>query len=113
MTSPNARRSSYARPERRPEARIERRASDPRKLADRYVWVVRGRLIATGRKRVFVSGGSDKRAVWREGKRLACGAMEPGTIVELRAKSAHGGIIERVQLIGATFRPRWRQAFET
>ena len=55
----------------------------------------------------------NKREAFRLGKRVARAVYGHGTIVELRAESATGGLIERQRLDYEGGRVRWRQAFET
>lgn len=55
----------------------------------------------------------DKRAGFRLAKAVARRMGRSGFIVELRAESRVGAIIERVQLAYEGRRVRWRQAFET
>jgi ABC-type sugar transport system substrate-binding protein len=58
--------------------------------------------------------GTSKRGGMRAAKAYARAFLEPGAIVELRATDAHGGIIERVELVARGLTAvRWRQAFET
>jgi hypothetical protein len=86
-----------------------------RRLAEKYVAVVRGRSFGAKRTRTEVVEGRGKRDTMRRGKAIAGLDMHYGATVTLRANSKRGGVIERVMLAPTTRANGyvWRQAFET
>ena len=90
-----------------------------RPITKRYVAIVRGvpleRSRARGRAQTHVVKGTEKRAVFRLGKRHAGTCLHDGCSVELRAGHRLGPIIERVVMEprGERWAYRWRQDFET
>jgi hypothetical protein len=85
-----------------------------RRLAEKYVAVIRGRKFGAPRASTYTVFGTDKRETMRQGKATAWD-LRPGTVVTLRAHSKRGAIVERVVMEATTngIGYRWRQAFET
>jgi hypothetical protein len=97
--------------------RHRRRLTDRgQRLAASYYAVAKGMLWREpdGQPVALEWTGTSKRGGMRAAKAYARAFLEPGAIVELRATDAHGGIIERVELVARGLTAvRWRQAFET
>lgn len=87
------------------------RRSGTKRLAERYVAIVTHASMPR-----HVIEGTRKRELFEEAKLWARQHAGLGVIVELRANSAEGGIIERVSMVpnlGTGFPHRWRQEFST
>lgn len=85
-----------------------------RVIASRYVAITKGRVMHSKQRVRWVNDDTNKRTVFRLAKGYAVDHLRFGAIVELRAGSARGGVIERVKLVPhGPSAWRWQQAFET